>query len=154
MVIFYSFQGWVIILSTYIPHLLKIIVCYWALRWLPCFLCLVAYSCLTLCNPKDYSLPGSSVHGILQARILEWVAISFSRGSSWSRDWAWVSCIAGRFFTIQAIGKSIHVLVVRNGATMNIGVHVSFESKVFHFFSYIPKVGLLDHVIVLLLVFK
>ena len=42
----------------------------------------VAQSCPTLCNPVDYSLPGSSVHGILQARILEWAAISFSRGSS------------------------------------------------------------------------
>ena len=41
----------------------------------------VAQSCLTLCDPMDYSLPGSSVHGIFQARVLEWVAISFSRGS-------------------------------------------------------------------------
>ena len=41
--------------------------------------------CLTLCNPVDCTLPGSSVHGILQARILEWIAISFSSGSSWSR---------------------------------------------------------------------
>ena len=55
-------------------------------------------SCPTLCDPMDYILPGSSVHGILQARILEWVAISFSRGSSWPRDWTWVSCIAGRLF--------------------------------------------------------
>ena len=46
----------------------------------------VAQSCLTLCNPVDCSAPGSSIHGILQARILEWVAISFSRGSSWPRD--------------------------------------------------------------------
>ena len=46
-----------------------------------------------LCNPMDYSLPGSSVCGILQARILEWVAISFSRGSSWSRDWTQISGI-------------------------------------------------------------
>ena len=45
-----------------------------------------AQLCLTLCNPMDCSLPGSSVHGILQARILEWAAISFSRGSSRSRD--------------------------------------------------------------------
>ena len=48
----------------------------------------------------DCSLPGSSVHGIFQARVLEWVAISFSRGSSWPRDWIWVSRIAGRCFTI------------------------------------------------------
>ena len=47
---------------------------------------IVAQSCLTLCNPMDCSLPGSSVHGILQARLLEWVAFSFSRGSSWPRD--------------------------------------------------------------------
>ena len=47
----------------------------------------------------DCSLPGSSVHGILQPRILEWVAIPFSKGFSWPRDWTWVSCIVGRFFT-------------------------------------------------------
>ena len=51
--------------------------------------------CLILCNPTDYSLPGSSVHGILQARILERVAISFSRGSSQPRDWTHNSCISG-----------------------------------------------------------
>ena len=55
---------------------------------------LVAQSNLTLSDPMDCSPPGSSVHGILQARILEWVAIPFSRGSSWLRDWTWVSCIA------------------------------------------------------------
>ena len=53
-------------------------------------------------RPMDYSLPGSSVHGILQARILEWVAISYSRGSSRPRDQTWVSCNAGRFFAIWA----------------------------------------------------
>ena len=55
-----------------------------------------------LCNPKDCSPPGSYVHGILQARILEWVAVSFSRGSSWPRDQTWVSCTAGRFSTTWA----------------------------------------------------
>ena len=59
-----------------------------------CWCCLVAKSCLTLCDPMDCSLPGSSVHGIFQARILEWVAISFSRGSSWPRDQTRVSCIS------------------------------------------------------------
>ena len=59
---------------------------------------LAALSCLTLCDPMDYSPPGSSVHGILRARILEWVAISFSRGSSRHRDQTWVFHIAGRFF--------------------------------------------------------
>ena len=55
-----------------------------------------------LCNPVDCSPPGSSVHGILQARILEWVAISFSRGSSWPRDRTQVSHIAGRCFNLWA----------------------------------------------------
>ena len=59
---------------------------------------LVAQSCLTLCDPMDCSPPGSSVHGLLQARILEWVAIPFSRGSSWPRSETQVSHIAGRFF--------------------------------------------------------
>ena len=62
-------------------------------------------SCLTLCDPMDCSSPGSSVRGILQARILEWVAISFSRGSSWPRDPTEshsVTCIAGGFFTTKA----------------------------------------------------
>ena len=62
----------------------------------------VAQLCLTLGDPLDCSLPGSSVHGILQARILEWVAISFSRGSSWPRDGTQVSCITGRCFTLWA----------------------------------------------------
>ena len=53
-----------------------------------------------------YSLPGSSVHGILQARRLEWVAISFSRGSSWCRDWIPISCIADKFFTVWAHRKA------------------------------------------------
>ena len=55
-----------------------------------------------LCDPLDCSPPGFSVHGILQARILEWVAIPFSKGSSPPRDQTQVSGIAGRFFTIWA----------------------------------------------------
>ena len=58
-----------------------------------CYFCyLVAQSCLTLYDPMDCSLTGSSVHGVSQARILAWVAIYFSRGSSWPRDWSHVSC--------------------------------------------------------------
>ena len=57
--------------------------------------------CPTVCNPKDCSPPGSSVHGIFQARILEWVAISYSRGSSWPRNWIPVSCIAGKIFIVS-----------------------------------------------------
>ena len=62
----------------------------------------VAQSCPTLCDPVDCILPGSSVHGILQARILEWVAISFSRGSSPPRDKTQVSHIAGRHCNLWA----------------------------------------------------
>ena len=54
------------------------------------------------CNPMDCSPLGSAVHGILQARILEWVAISYSRGSSRPKDQTWVSCFAGRFFIFWA----------------------------------------------------
>ena len=61
---------------------------------------LVAKSCATLCHSMDCGPPGSSVHGISQARILEWVAISFSRGSSQPRDRTQVSCIAGRCFNL------------------------------------------------------
>ena len=69
-------------------------------RFYPChnYYSLVAIVVSDSCNPIDCSLPGSSVHGILQARILEWVAISFSRGSSRPRNQTLVSYLAGRFF--------------------------------------------------------
>ena len=62
----------------------------------------VGQSCLTLCDPMDCSLQCSSVHGFIQARVLEWVSTSFSRGSSQPRDQTWVSRIVGRCFTIWA----------------------------------------------------
>ena len=65
--------------------------------YVPCY-----QSCPTLWDLMDCSPPGSSVHGILQARILEWVAMPSSRGSSQSRDQTQVSCTIGRFFTIWA----------------------------------------------------
>ena len=61
---------------------------------------LVTQTCPALCDLMDCNPPGSSVHGILQARILDWVAIPFSRGSSQPRDQIWVSRIAGRLFTV------------------------------------------------------
>ena len=74
---------------------------------------LVAQWCPTLCSRMDCSLPGSSAHGILQARILELLAISFSRGSSWPRDQTLVSCIAGRLpFELQ--GSPIEVTSIFN----------------------------------------
>ena len=62
----------------------------------------------------DCSLPGSSVHGILQARILEWVAIPSSRGSSQPKDPTQVSCLAGRFFTTESPRKHIYSWYVLN----------------------------------------
>ena len=73
---------------------------------------LVAKSCPTLCNSVDCSPPGSSVHGILQARILEWVVIPFSRGSSQPRDRTQVSYIAGRFLTNWATRKAQNIFGV------------------------------------------
>ena len=71
----------------------------------------VAQSCLTLCDPTDCSPPGSPVHGVLQARILEWVAIPFSRGSSRPRDRTWVSRIGGRFFVTQATREALNKVI-------------------------------------------
>ena len=97
--------------------------------------------CPTLCNPMNYSPPGSSVHGILQARVLEWVAMkpSFS-GSSQSRDRIWVSHIAGRFFTIWAtrerqmvMSKSERVVTKEK---IRLTVAVSAELFFFFFFSF------------------
>ena len=74
-------------------------------KWI---LCCVSHSVVPiLCDPMDHSPPGSSVHGILQARILAWVAIPFSRWSR-SRNQTWVSNIAGRFFTIWATREDLN----------------------------------------------
>ena len=78
-----------------------------------CVCVFVSQLCLAFCKSMDCSLPGSSVHRLLQTRILEWVAIPFFRRSAWSRDWAWVSSIEGRFFTIWATREadvSLHQL--------------------------------------------
>ena len=61
--------------------------------------CAVILSCLTLCDPTDSTMPSSSICGIFQASILEWVDISSSKGSSWPRGWTWASFILGGFFT-------------------------------------------------------
>ena len=74
----------------------------WKIKWRPWLLLEVAQSCLTLCNPMDCSLPGFSIHGIFQARVLEWVATPFSWGSSQPRDQTHVSCTVGRRFTLWA----------------------------------------------------
>ena len=85
-------------------------VCDWLISL--CWWCLEneCISCSVLsdsCDPMGYSLSGPSVHGILQARILEWVAIPFSRGSSWPRDRTQFSHITGRFFTVWATRQAL-----------------------------------------------
>jgi len=75
---------------------------------------LVTQSCPTLVTPWTVS----SIHGILQARILEWVAISFSRGSSQPKNQTWVSCIAGRFFTTSATRYIILYIIICNYTLM------------------------------------
>jgi len=86
-------------------------VVYKNIKSLCCMCVLVAQLCAT--NPIDYSLPGFSLHGILQAKILEWVAMPFPRGSSWPRDRTWVSCIAGRFFTVRATREAHYVVYLK-----------------------------------------
>ena len=85
--------------------------------------CLVTKSCPTLCDLMDCSPPGSSVYGISQARILEWVAISFSRKSSRPRDLTRVSCVAGSFFTAESlqmpIKKETESKIQNNFMTLN-----------------------------------
>ena len=80
----------------------------------------VAQLCPTLCDPMDYSLPGSSVHGIFQARVLEWVAISFSRGSSQPRDLTRVSHTAGRRFTVWATREDLLLPIFIIGILMDV----------------------------------
>ena len=81
--------------------------------------CLVAKSCPTLCDPRDCSPPGSSVHGISQARILYWVAMPSSRGSSLPEDWTHLSCTGLWFFTTEPLGKpnsSLTFLILWKGS--------------------------------------
>ena len=99
-----------------------------------------AQSCPTLCNPMDCRLSGVSVHGIFQARRLEWIAISFSRGSSRPRNRTRVSCIAGRCFTVWATREAhwkgyiggFQILVVMNKAAINTCVQGFVWTEVFN----------------------
>ena len=99
----------------------------------------VAQSCLTLWDPVDCSLPGSSIRGIFQARILEWAAISFSTGSSQPRDWTCVSCIAGRHFMVWATREAIGFLKLGSrweglANSLRLGSFVrSFKCWIFNF---------------------
>ena len=82
--------------------------------------CVKSLSRVQLCDPMDCSPPGSSVHGILQARILESVAISFSRGSSQPRDWTRVSRIAGRRFILWAT-RDLNLIIFPRIAMLPLG---------------------------------
>ena len=84
----------------------------WAIREALIYRCFFALSCPILCDPIDYSPPVSSVHGILQARILELVAISFSRASSQPRDQIQVSCFAGKLFMVWATREALCILII------------------------------------------
>ena len=95
---------------------------------------LVAHSCPDICDPLDCSPPGSSVHGIFQARILEWVAIPFSRGSSQPRDWTQVSCMSGRFFTIWATRETQQCRASYFDVLVD-HVHFLFEKCFFSYFA-------------------
>ena len=77
-----------------------------------CVCVLVALWCLTLHNSMDYNPPGSSAYGILQARILEWVDIFFSRGPSWPRDQTQIFCTAGRFLTMWATREALYIYIL------------------------------------------
>ena len=107
------------------------------------YACEVAQSCLTLGDSMDCGLPGFSIHGIFQARILDWVAISFSRGSSRPRDWTQVSHIAGRCFTIWAIreGLVMHIYIYTH---IYIYIHTHTHIYIYiylHFFGFFSHTG-------------
>ena len=84
----------------------------------------VAQSCPTLCDPVDCNLLGFSDHGILQVRIPEWIAISFSRGSSRPRDWTQVSCIVNRHFAVWATRVGLRLVPLTGSQGSCLGTHV------------------------------
>ena len=87
------------------------------ITWTLCVCVLVSQSCPTICDPMDWGSPGSSFLGILLPRILEWVAISFSRGSSQASDRTWVSHIAGRLFTIWSTRETPWALAFKKNSS-------------------------------------
>ena len=98
--------------------------------------------CLTLCDPKDCSLPDISVHGISQSIILEWIAIFSSRRYSWPRNWTCLSCLAGRFFTTELPGKplyiykSLHICIYIHISMLCEAIHISVYPHNTHVYIY------------------
>ena len=85
-----------------------------------------AQSCLTLCDPTDCSSPGFSVHGIFLVQILEWIAISSSRGPFWSRDRNCVSCITGGFLTTEPLGVAGRI-ITHNKTHISVYLLMTFD---------------------------
>ena len=108
--------------------------------------CLVAKLCLNLWDPMDCSPPGSSVHGILQARLLEWEAISFSRGSSQPRDQIQVSCISRQILYHSTTREAPHLWVWKHNLRRMIGkiaqfvTASSFSNSFFHLCTHTQRV--------------
>ena len=146
----------------YIPVCVCVCVCV-------CVWVLVTQLCPTLCDPMGCSPPGSTVHGILQARILEWVDIPFSRGSSRLGDWTWISagllhCMQilyhlshqGTVFHCECVPYLLYLLLFSatvSSAAMNVGVQVSLCDPDFVSFIYTQKWDL-DHIVVVFLIFR
>ena len=98
-----------------------------------------AQSCPTLCNPMDCSPPGSSVHGIFQTRILEWVAISFCRGSSQPRDHTRVSRTAGRCFNRWATRECLCMMITHGNSNVSLMWHYRKGSRPFKWTSWVSE---------------
>ena len=123
-----------------------------------CQICFISFS-LSVCvkcesrsvvsdslQPLAYSPPGSSVHGILQARIQAWVAIPFSRGSSQLRNQTWVSCIAGRFFTIWTTREAVCLVLskaIPSESFLQMWWHFTPRESVYNYTTVI-SLGILD----------
>ena len=109
---------------------------------------LVAWLCPILCDPMDCNPPGFSVHGVLSARIPEWVAISFSRGSVWPRDQTWVTFITGRFFyclSHQAAHGVIVLMFESHSLTRQSFFSWNVSSTFLHWYQAILEGGSLLH---------
>ena len=98
---------------------------------------LVTQLCPILCDPMDNTPPGFSAHGIFQARILEWVAIPFSRGCSWPRDRTRVSHSAGRFFTVWATREALLHIYICN---CQYSIILTYKNGHFMWFNLIQRI--------------
>ena len=102
-----------------------------------------------LCDPMRCNPPGFSVHWILWARILEWIAIPFSRGSSWPQDWIQVSHIAGRFFTVSATREASKEQIIKQkyliGIDVSLVIPIPLMSSCWNVLATFLKLRLFDY---------